>query len=133
MHTSLTTRLQDYTNHKGLALCGHSTLDVTARWWVPVNIHGTPTPQRREAVGSQKLHKRLKAANKTQTLTLEQEGTYETRPTQLQHTRHNGPILGHERAGFNLLCIREACNCFESLELDQQMSCFRWRSIHLQF
>ena len=68
MTTSKTTRLQDYTNHKGLALCGHITLDVTARWWVPVNTHGTPAPQRREAVGSPKLHKRLQAANKTQTL-----------------------------------------------------------------
>ena len=35
--TSKTTRL-----HKRLALCGHITLDVTARWWVPVNTHGTP-------------------------------------------------------------------------------------------
>ena len=50
MTTSKTTRLQDYTNHKGLALCGHTTLDVTARWWVPINTHGTPEPQRREAV-----------------------------------------------------------------------------------
>ena len=69
MTTSKTTRLQDYTNHKGLALCGHITLDVTARWWVPVNTHGTPAPQRREAVGSPQIHKRLQAANKTQTLT----------------------------------------------------------------
>ena len=54
MTTSETTRLQDYTNHKGLALCGHITLDVTARWWVPVTTHSTPAPQRREAVGSPK-------------------------------------------------------------------------------
>ena len=46
-----------------------SRFKVTARWWVPVNTHGTPAPQRREAVGSLKLHKRLQAANKTQTLT----------------------------------------------------------------
>ena len=69
MTTSKTTRLQDYTNHKGLALCGHITLDETAGWWVPINTHGTPAPQRREAVGGPKLHKRLQAANKTQTLT----------------------------------------------------------------
>ena len=49
MKTSKTTRLQDHTNHKGLALCGHITVDVTARWWVPVNTHGTPAPQRRGA------------------------------------------------------------------------------------
>ena len=55
MTTSKTTRLQDNTNHKGLARCGHITLDVTARWWVPVNTHGTPAPQRREAVGGQKF------------------------------------------------------------------------------
>ena len=69
MTASQTTRFQNYTNHKGLALCGHITLDVTARWSVLVNTHDTPAPQRREAVGSQKLHKRLQAANKTQTLT----------------------------------------------------------------
>ena len=31
MTTSKTTRLRVYTNHEGLALCGHITLDVTAR------------------------------------------------------------------------------------------------------
>ena len=69
MTTSKTTRLQDNTNHKGLALFGHITLDVTARWWVQVDTHGAPAPQRREAVGSPKPHKRLQAADKTQTLT----------------------------------------------------------------
>ena len=48
---------------KRLALCGHITLDVTARCWF------TPAPQRREAEGSLKRHKRLQAANKTHTLT----------------------------------------------------------------
>ena len=69
MATSKTTRLQDYTSFRGLALCGHVTLGVTARWWVPVINNGTPAPQRGEVVGSPKLHKRLQAANKTQTLT----------------------------------------------------------------
>ena len=69
MTTSKTTRLQDNTNHKGLALCGHIILlVVTARWWVPVNTHGTPASNVREAVGSPKAPHATKSRRKTQLL-----------------------------------------------------------------
>ena len=101
MTTSKTTRLQDHTNHKGLALCGHVTLDVTARWWVPTNTHGTPAPQRREAVGGPKLHKRLQAANKTRTLPLQEQ----TPGGENRFNIFNNPVRV-------LSCARDTSSCF---------------------